>query len=104
MEIKFNSSFDKSNDSEFNRFEKSQSFLDHFRLINVYSSLLIVFFGLIGNSIVVAVFSRKKNRSNPSHVFIFCSAIVDNLFLITHLFEVTTHLIPIIIIIKLLRI
>jgi len=41
MEIKFNSSFDKSNDSEFNRFEKSQSFLDHFRLINVYVKNLI---------------------------------------------------------------
>ncbi len=67
---------------------KSQNLLELVRIINVYSSIFIVCFGLIGNSILVAVFSQKKTRLNSSHVFIPVLAGVNNLFLITHFFEV----------------
>ena len=68
--------------------EKSLHLLEFLRIVNVYSSICIFCFGLIGNSFVIIVFSKKRNRSNPSYVFILVCALVDNLFLIIHFFEV----------------
>jgi hypothetical protein len=60
-----------------------------FRKINIYSSLFVIIIGLIGNSLITFIYLSKKRRTNSSHVYLLCSAINDNLFLIVHLFEDT---------------
>ena len=60
-----------------------------FRKINIYSSLFVIIIGLIGNSLITFIYLGKKRRTNSSHVYLLCSAINDNLFLIIHLFEDT---------------
>jgi hypothetical protein len=64
-------------------------FLDLYRKINIYSSLFVTIIGLIGNSLITYIYASKKRRTNSSHVYLLCSAINDNLFLIVHLFEDT---------------
>jgi hypothetical protein len=59
------------------------------RKINIYSSLFVTIIGLIGNSLITYIYASKKRRTNSSHVYLLCSAINDNLFLIVHLFEDT---------------
>ena len=56
--------------------------------VNPISTSIVILGGLIGNSIVIFVFGQKTYRTNPSHVYFLCSAIVDSLFLIVHFFEV----------------
>ena len=68
--------------------ENSPNPLSFVRLVNIYTSICIISVGLVGNLIVAFVFGKEKIQSNPSHIFVFCSSIVDSLFLVTHLFEV----------------
>jgi hypothetical protein len=66
-----------------------EDLLHLFRKINIYSSLFVIIIGLIGNSLITYIYLSKKRRTNSSHVYLLCSAINDNLFLIVHLFEDT---------------
>ena len=65
----------------------SELFLEFVRKINLNASIIVIFIGLIGNLLIKVVFLREKFRSNSSHIYLLCSAIVDNSFLITHFFE-----------------
>jgi len=67
------------------------------QLFDVLSSLYIcvtvsiILIGLIGNFCIIFIYSIKKNRTNSSHVFLLCSAIVDNLFILSQLIEVNKN-------------
>lgn len=85
MEIDI-SSISISNKSNF---VYSLYFIETVRKINVSFTIIIFLIGLIGNSITIFVFSKKKFRTNSSNIYLFCLAIVDTLFLIVHVFEDT---------------
>ncbi len=70
-------------------FVYSLYFIETVRKINVSFTIIIFLIGLIGNSITIFVFSKKKFRTNSSNIYLFCLAIVDTLFLIVHVFEDT---------------
>lgn len=55
--------------------------------INIFSSIVIIIVGLIGNSLTIFVFSQKRFRTNSSHVYLLCLAVNDSLFLVIHFFE-----------------
>ena len=59
------------------------------RQINVFSTIVIIFIGLIGNFITIIVFAHQKFRVNSSNVYLLCLAVNDSLFLIIHFFENT---------------
>ena len=60
----------------------------YYHTVNLFITVTVLAIGLIGNLLVIFIFSRKKSRTNPSHCYLLCSAIVDSLFLIVHFFEV----------------
>lgn len=66
---------------------KSSQVLDYSRRINLAASLGVILIGFIGNLLVTLVFAQKKFRTNSSHIYLLCSAINDNLFILIHLFE-----------------
>lgn len=68
---------------------KSKQLIEFFRKINLISSFVVILIGFIGNFLITLVFIQKKFRSNSSHIFLLCLSIIDNLFLIIHLFEDT---------------
>lgn len=68
---------------------QSYKILEQSRKINIIATLILILFGLIGNSLIVFVFSKKRFRVNSSNVFLLCLALNDSLFLIIHLFEDT---------------
>lgn len=70
-------------------FLKSFHYLDESRKINVICTLVVILFGLVGNSITICLFSQKRFRTNSNNVLLLCLAINDSLFLIIHLFEDT---------------
>lgn len=61
------------------------------RRINLYASIVIVFTGLIGNSLTAMVFSQKRFRTNSSNCFLLFLSILDSFYLILHLFEDTVR-------------
>ena len=65
----------------------SNNILEQTRKINVFTSLIIIAFGLIGHFLTIYLFIQKKYRTNSSNVYMLCLAIFDGLFLILHLFE-----------------
>jgi hypothetical protein len=69
--------------------EDSFSFLDLSNKINLFATILIVFIGLIGNTLSLIIYGQSKYRLNSSNVFILVLSIVDSLFLIVHFFEDT---------------
>ncbi len=56
--------------------------------VNIVIAICFILIGFVGNFLVIGIFCRKKFRSNPSQVLILFTAIIDNLFLIVHFFEV----------------
>jgi ATP-dependent Clp protease ATP-binding subunit ClpA len=62
-------------------------FIEIAKRINIISSFFIILSGLIGNFIIIFVFSQKRFRSNSSNVYLFILAINDSLILIVHFFE-----------------
>ena len=68
---------------------KSKQLMELFRKINLISSFVVILIGFIGNCLITLVFIQKKFRSNSSHVYLLCLSVIDNLFLIIHLFEDT---------------
>ena len=63
-------------------------------LSNLYIGLTVtvILIGLVGNFFIITMYSFKKNRTNSSHVFLLCSAIVDNSFLFIQLIEVNINI------------
>ena len=70
-------------------FLTSYHVLEESRKINIFSTLILILFGLIGNSLIIFVFSQKRFRTNSSNVYLFCLAINDSLFLLIHFIEDT---------------
>lgn len=68
-------------------FKKSKNFMETSRKINLIGSVAVVLIGFLGNLLIFIVFFQKKHRSNSSHVYLFCSSINDNLFLVIHVLE-----------------
>jgi hypothetical protein len=69
--------------------EDSFNFLILSNKINLFSTIIIVLIGLIGNTLSLIIYSQSKYRLNSSNVFILILAIIDSLFLIVHFFEDT---------------
>jgi len=67
---------------------KSYEILNETKKVNVILTIIVMVFGLLGNSLIVNVFSRRKFRVNSSNVFLLCLAVNDSLFFIVHFFEV----------------
>jgi hypothetical protein len=55
--------------------------------IYAFLTACVVLAGLIGNSIIILMFVKKKLRSNPSHVYLLCNAVNDNIILIIYFLE-----------------
>ena len=68
---------------------KSSHFIIETRRINFYFSVLIIALGLIGNTIAIGVFSRKKIRSSSTSIYLLCLSVSDSLYLVAHFFEDT---------------
>ena len=62
--------------------------MDFLRQINIFATMLIAAFGLIGHFFIVLIYSHKKFCKNSAHVYIMWMAVCDALFIIVHLFEV----------------
>jgi len=65
----------------------SNKLLEKSTRYNLIITFIVLILGLIGNYLIVFVFTQKKNRVNSSHIFLLCLALNDNLFLKVHLFE-----------------
>jgi hypothetical protein len=63
-------------------------YLDFSKKLSILMSLLIIVVGLSSNLLTIMVFSQKKYRKNSGNVYLLTLAILDNLFLIIHFFEV----------------
>lgn len=57
--------------------------------INIFTTLVFVIIGLIGNSLALFIFAHSRFRINSSHIYLLCLAIIDSFFLVIHLFEDT---------------
>lgn len=66
---------------------KSDLFFKTTQKVGLYASIIVIILGLIGNSIVIRVFARKRARINSSNVFMLSLALNNTIFLIIHLFE-----------------
>ncbi len=67
--------------------ELQETFFSQTRKVCFFTTMVAILIGLVGNSLILSVFSYSKFRTNSSHVYMICSAISDNLFLIVHIFE-----------------
>lgn len=65
--------------------------LDQNRKINILASVLIIATGIIGNSSIIGLFSKRKHSKNPSKVYLLYLAMIDACFLVVHLFEDTVR-------------
>ena len=65
----------------------SSNFLESISKINLFSTILIICIGLIGNTLTLIIYGQSKYRVNSSNVFILILSIIDSLFLIIHFFE-----------------
>ena len=63
--------------------------LEFTRKMSIYTTVLLTFFGLIGNFIIIFVFGQSRFRTNSSNVYLLCLAVNDSLFLCVHLIEDT---------------
>lgn len=63
-------------------------FLRIARKINFFVLAVTIGFGFVGNLLITLVYSRKKFRSNSTHIYLLCLSICDNFTLIIHFFEV----------------
>jgi hypothetical protein len=67
--------------------QDSIEFLKLSKKINIYSTSLIVFIGLIGHFLTILVYSQKKFRLNSSNIYLLFLAINDSVFLLVYFFE-----------------
>lgn len=78
-----------TNNDMYLRALRSADFLEITKLINMILTVIILFVGLIGNSLTIFVFIQQRYRVNSSNVYLLCLAVTDSLFLLIHLFEDT---------------
>ncbi len=57
--------------------------------INIICALTIIPIGIISSLLAILVFSKKKNRSSSTSVYLVCLCTSNGLFLVTHFFEDT---------------
>jgi hypothetical protein len=69
----------------------SSNFLESISKINLFSTILIICIGLIGNTLTLLIYGQSKYRVNSSNVFILILSIIDSLFLIVHFLEDTIN-------------
>ena len=67
----------------------SLKILENSRKINIFSTVVLIIFGLMGHSLTIFVFAQKRFRRNSSNVYFLCLAINDSLYLIIHFFKDT---------------
>ena len=85
--FEFNPIFlNKSNDEYLLR---SVRVVEKTRQINIFTTIFISAFGLIGNVLIFLVFCQKRFRKNSSNIFLLMLALNDSLFLVLHFFENT---------------
>jgi len=61
------------------------------RRINLFATIIIISVGLIGNGLIMIVFSQKRFRTNSNNVFLLTLSILDSFYLILHFFEDTVR-------------
>lgn len=59
------------------------------RKINLFMTLFLIVFGMVGHALTIFVFAQKRFRRNSSNVYLLCLAIVDSMYLIVHFFKNT---------------
>lgn len=84
-----NNSFEDYFHDEINSLDKSYRILQLTRQLNINASVIIGIVSLIGNILVKLVFIQRRFRTNPSHVYLLCAAVIDSLFILVHFFEDT---------------
>ena len=67
----------------------SMILLEISRKVNLFLTLFLIVFGLIGHTLTILVYAQKRFRRNSSNVYLLCLAIVDSLYLIVHFFKNT---------------
>jgi hypothetical protein len=68
---------------------RSMSVLGTCRKINLFLTIFLIVFGLVGHSLTVFVFAQKRFRKNSSNVYFLCLALVDAMYLVVHFFKNT---------------
>lgn len=71
--------------------DSSAEFKELSRKINILCTFIIACFGILGHVLTICVYSRKKFNKNSSHVYLYCLAINDSIFLVIHFFEDTVR-------------
>ena len=71
--------------------DSSGEFKELSRKINILCTFIIACFGILGHIVTICVYSRKKFNKNSSHVYLYCLAINDSIFLVIHFFEDTVR-------------
>ena len=71
--------------------DPSAEFKELSRKINILCTFIIACFGILGHVLTIFVYSRKKFNKNSSHVYLYCLAINDSIFLVIHFFEDTVR-------------
>ena len=66
------------------KLEDSNKTLHDSMRVNIYTTIVLVFIGLVGHILTILVYSKKKYRINSGNVYILCLAIVDGTFLVVH--------------------
>ncbi len=74
--------------AEINMEEYSKYWLELSRTINLYVLGIAIVFGVLGNFLLILVYSKKKFCSNLTHIVLVFWSLNDNFFLIMHFFEV----------------
>lgn len=66
---------------------KSIHFLQVSRKANLFLTLILIVFGLIGHMLTIFVFIQKRFRKNSSNVYFLCLAVNDSVYLVIHFFK-----------------
>ena len=70
--------------------ETEVDFLDSVDLLNIFKktnfifTIIITIIGLIGHFLTIFIFGQKRFRKNSTHVYIFCLAITNTIYLLIH--------------------
>ena len=67
----------------------SMILLEISRKVNLFLTLFIIVFGLVGHALTILVYGQKRFRRNSSNVYLLCLAIVDSMYLIVHFLKNT---------------
>jgi hypothetical protein len=71
--------------------DSSAEFKELSKKINIFCTSIIACFGILGHFLTICIYSRKKFKKNSSHVYLYCLAINDSIFLVIHFFEDTVR-------------